>query len=325
MLSRRVAGCPQAESRAVFGLGSSSASTCCTDLLQGETDCTACVQRHRSATRTPGGRPGCSRGRSHDGWPPHPDAYARLTWGTKNELEEQRDRDAGQSPHHQNRDRCSDLEPIAFGRGRRSELRQPHHVDAGQSRRPAGAELGEHRPRLRRPAVQQQQELRGADRLEGGRRGVQGHLDVERRRRGVARRDRRPRAAGLRRDRRRRHRARQRNAQLSDDDGRAAPRAAAGAEADRVAVPALRRHGGRVPAPAVRRRVRAQSGSGTLSSGSARAGATVDGSAEPTTCSWRTGTSRPRRGTIREHRTAGSTWLATTENRTVVATTPTSI
>ena len=42
------------------------------------------------------------------------------------------------------------------------------------------AELGGHRPRLRRPAVQIEQELRGADRLEGGRGRVQGHLDAER-------------------------------------------------------------------------------------------------------------------------------------------------
>ena len=43
---------------------------------------------------------------------------------------------------------------ITFDRGQRCELREPDHVDAGQPRRPAGTELGEHRPRLRRPAVQ---------------------------------------------------------------------------------------------------------------------------------------------------------------------------
>ena len=62
----------------------------------------------------------------------------------------------------------------------RPKLRQPHDVDARQPGRLARAELGKHRPRLRRPAVQLEQELRGPDRLEGRRRRVQGHVDAER-------------------------------------------------------------------------------------------------------------------------------------------------
>ena len=65
-----------------------------------------------------------------------------------------------------------------------------------------GAELGEPRLRLRQPTVQQQQELRGTDRLERRRRGVPGQLDAERRQPRLARRNRRPKAEGLRGDRR---------------------------------------------------------------------------------------------------------------------------
>ena len=67
----------------------------------------------------------------------------------------------------------------------------------------------------------------------------------------LARRDRRPRTKGVRGDQEHRGCAWKGNAELPDHDGHTASRAAARAQTDGIAVPALRRHGRRVPALAV--------------------------------------------------------------------------